>query len=166
MFSRFGLRFRMAASYVAVSAVAVLIVEAVLLTTLIPQLRSARNSAQTAQQQATRAEAGQAQTKAQVVALGIASSVGSSASAIATSRPGLSDGRLLAEAVKQSNKSTTGAVSTTGGRSDDTLDRTEPRLRPSDHGAGHSRRSDHLAGGDEHANPPGGGALRRGADPG
>jgi signal transduction histidine kinase len=116
MFSRFGLRFRMAASYVTVSAVAVLIVEPILLTTLIPQLRSARNSAQTAEQQATRAEASQAQSKAEVVALGIASSVGSSASAIATSRPGLSDGRLLAEAAKQLNRSTTGAANTTDGR--------------------------------------------------
>ncbi len=112
MFSRFGLRFRMAASYVTVSAVAVLIVEAVLLMILIPQIQSARNSAQTAEQQAARAVASQAQSKAQVIALGIASSAGSSASAIATSRPGLSDNALLAEAVKKLNSSTTGTATT------------------------------------------------------
>jgi signal transduction histidine kinase len=116
MFSRFGLRFRMAASYVTVSAVAVLIVEAVLLTTLVPQIRSARNSAQTAEQQVMRAEASQAQAKAQVAALGVASSVGSSASSIATSRPELSDGRLLAEAAKKLDMSTTGAANTADGR--------------------------------------------------
>ena len=100
MFSRFGLRFRMAASYVIVSAVAVLIVEAILLTLLIPQIRSARSSAENAEQQVALAEADQAQSKAAVVALGTASSVGSTASAIAASRPELSDGRLLAESAK------------------------------------------------------------------
>jgi signal transduction histidine kinase len=110
MFSRFGLRFRMAASYVTVSAVAVLIVEAILLTTLIPQIRSARNSAQTAEQQAARAEASGAQAKAQVLALGIASSAGSSASSIAISQPAWSDGRLLAEAAKRLDQSTVGAT--------------------------------------------------------
>jgi len=116
MFSRFGLRLRMAVSYVTVSAVAVLVVEAVLLTTLVPQLRSARDSAQTAQQQAARAEASQAQAKAQVAALGFASSVASSASSIATNRPELSDGRLLAEAAAKLGMSTTGAMTTVDGR--------------------------------------------------
>jgi hypothetical protein len=77
MFSRFGLRFRMAASYVTVSAVAVLIVEAILLTILIPQIRTARDSAHAAEEQAARAEAAQARAKAEVIALGMASSVGS-----------------------------------------------------------------------------------------
>src|SRR5262249_10192133 len=65
------------------------------------------------------AEASQAQSKAEVVAIGIASSAGSSASAIATSQPDLSDGRLLAEAAKNLNKSTTGAANTTDGRDGD-----------------------------------------------
>src|SRR4051812_19597122 len=100
MFSRFGLRFRMAASYVTVSALAVLIVEAILLAILIPQIRSARDTAADAQQQVARAEADQAKSKAEVVALGTASSVGSTASGIAAAQPGWSDGRLLAESAK------------------------------------------------------------------
>jgi two-component system, NarL family, sensor histidine kinase LiaS len=115
MFSRFGLRFRMAASYVIVSAAAVLIVEGILLTILIPQIKSARDSAQTAEQQATRAEASQAQSKAEAVAIGNAAAAGSSASAIAAVQPDLSDGRLLAEAAKNLNTSTTGAANATDG---------------------------------------------------
>jgi signal transduction histidine kinase/type II secretory pathway pseudopilin PulG len=108
MFSRFGLRFRMAASYVTVSAVAVLIVEGILLAILIPQIQSARHSAQTAERQASLAEAGQARSKAETIAIGTASSVESSASAIATRRPELSDGRLLAEAAKTLSVPTAG----------------------------------------------------------
>lgn len=116
MFSRFGLRFRMAASYVTVSAVAVLIVEAILLTILIPQIRTARDSAHAAEQQVARAEAAQARAKAEVITLGMASSVGSSASAIAAGRPELSDGRLLAEASKNLDRSTTAAATAPDGR--------------------------------------------------
>lgn len=120
MFSRFGLRFRMAASYVTVSAVAVLIVEGILLAIVVPQIQSARDSAQTAEQQAMRAEASQAQAKAQVVALGVASAVGSSASSLATSRPELSDGRLLAEAAKKLDMTAIDSPNTTDGHGGDT----------------------------------------------
>jgi signal transduction histidine kinase len=113
MFSRFGLRFRMAASYVTVSAVAVLIVEAILLTILVPQIQAARAGARNAEQQALRAEAGQARSKAEVVALSVASAAGSAASAAATREPGLSDGRLLTEAARTLTAST---ASTAGGR--------------------------------------------------
>jgi HAMP domain-containing protein len=119
MFSRFGLRFRMAASYVTVSAVAVLIVEAILLTILIPQIRSARDSVRSAQQQVAQAEAGQVRAKAEAVVLGIASSVGSSASAIAAGRPGLSDLSLLTEASRSLNNPTPGAANATGGADGD-----------------------------------------------
>ncbi|MFJ8582289.1 HAMP domain-containing protein [Micromonospora sp. NPDC093277] len=115
MFSRFGLRFRMAASYVAVSAAAVLIVEGILLAIAVPQIESARHSAQTAEQQAKRAETSQAQAKARVAAIGIASTVGSSASFLATGQPELSDGRLLAKAAKKLDTSLIGSPNTTDG---------------------------------------------------
>jgi signal transduction histidine kinase len=108
MFARLGLRSRMAASYVLVSAVAVLIVEAALLTILIPQLQSARTSARTAEQQVARAEAGQAQSKAQVIALSIASSAGSAAGALATGRQPVKDGALLIAAAGKLTEPTTG----------------------------------------------------------
>lgn len=115
MFSRFGLRFRMAASYVTVSAVAVLIVEAIMLALLISQIRSARTTAQDAQQQVARAEADQARSKAEVIALGTASTVGSTASGIAAGRPELSDGRLLAESAKALKMPAPGAPDSTDG---------------------------------------------------
>jgi signal transduction histidine kinase len=105
MFSRFGLRFRMAASYILVSAAAVLVVEAILLAIFIPQVVSARDSAQAAQQhaqveqqQATLAETTLAEAKAGRGALEIASAAGTSASAAELRQPTLSDSGLLAYA--------------------------------------------------------------------
>jgi signal transduction histidine kinase len=115
MFSQFGLRFRMATSYVAVSAAAVLIVEAVLLMVLVPQIRSARDDVRNAEQQARRAEASQAESKAEVVTIGLALSAGSSASAIAVSQPELSDGRLLGRAAEDPDTFRTVASEPTGG---------------------------------------------------
>jgi signal transduction histidine kinase len=101
VFSRFGLRFRMATSYVVVSAAAVLIVEAILLVIFIPQIRAARDSAEAATQEATQAQAGQAQAKAESIAQGIASSAGTLATSAAARQPGLNDAELLTETAKQ-----------------------------------------------------------------
>jgi signal transduction histidine kinase len=101
MFSRFGLRFRMATSYVVVSATAVLIVEAIALAIFIPQVMSARDRAQAAQLQVTRAETDQAAAKAMLGAMQIASSAGVSASAAAVRQPALDDSRLLAAAARR-----------------------------------------------------------------
>jgi signal transduction histidine kinase len=108
MFSGFGLRFRMAASYIVVSAAAVLVVEAILLAIFIPQYLSASDSAQAAQrhaqaaqQQATQAETEQAVSKAEVGALELASSAGTAASAAWSRQPTLSYSRLLSDAARQ-----------------------------------------------------------------
>ena len=100
MFSQFGLRFRMATSYIVVSAAAVLIVEAILMAIFIPQVLSARDSARAAQQQVTQAKTTQAEANAVIGALEIASSAGTSASAAEARQPALGDGRLLADAAR------------------------------------------------------------------
>jgi two-component system, NarL family, sensor histidine kinase LiaS len=101
MFARFGLRFRMATSYVVVSAAAVLLVETILLVIFIPQIRSAQDDAKAAAHEATQALAGQAQAKAESIAQGIAASAGTFATTAAARQPGLSDAKLLAAAARQ-----------------------------------------------------------------
>ena len=116
MFSRFGLRFRMATSYVVVSAVAVLIVEAVLLLIFIPQIQSAQDRANAAAQETSRALAGQSQAKAESIAQGVASSAGTFVTAAAARQPALSDAELLAEAAGKVSLPSPGS-----GRDDGTL---------------------------------------------
>src|SRR5258708_32469000 len=64
MFTRFGLRFRMATSYMMVSALAVLVVEAILAAVFVSRTHADRNSILAAQQRAARAVAATAQAKA------------------------------------------------------------------------------------------------------
>jgi signal transduction histidine kinase len=80
MFSRFGLRFRMAASYVAVSAIAVLVVEAVLLAVVIPRVTAAKERAVHAEQSLAQAEILKSQVKAKAFAGDAAAAAGRLAS--------------------------------------------------------------------------------------
>jgi signal transduction histidine kinase len=99
MFSRFGLRFGMAVSYVLVSAVAVLLVEAVLLAVMVPRIRAADRNAEQARQSAAAAEVEAVQSKVKGTALETADAVGRGASKAASRASGRPDGELLAEAV-------------------------------------------------------------------
>jgi signal transduction histidine kinase len=88
MFSHFGLRFRMAASYVAISALAVLVVEAAVLVIASPQATSSVSSMR-------RGDVSTARGQAQAVAEGDAKALSAVADATATRRR-LSDQALLA----------------------------------------------------------------------
>ncbi len=98
MFSRFGLRFRMATSYVLVSAAAVLLVEAVLLAVTIGQIRDANRDTRVAQQRAAEAEANVNQLKVDGIASLVAKLEGDTAAKAAARSPGRADAALLAEA--------------------------------------------------------------------
>src|SRR5207253_1303365 len=76
---RFGLRFRMAASYVLVSAAAVLLVEAVLLAVAVPQLRKADDAVTQARLAAKQAEYDVGRLEAQGLASNLATTAGQSA---------------------------------------------------------------------------------------
>ncbi|MBD2891181.1 hypothetical protein amrb99_00830 [Actinomadura sp. RB99] len=96
MLSRFGLRIRMGASYVAVSAAAVLIVEAVVLAYFVPRMANARHQVKQAN-----ARVVQADVQAGVVKSGsIVDQDAAVASAAAAGRGSLSDRVLLAAAAK------------------------------------------------------------------
>lgn len=106
MFSRFGLRSRMAVSYVLVSAAAVLVVEAVLLAVVVVRWRSASDEAQDAQQQieqarrqAAWAEESALKGKAETLALEISTAVANAASG--ATRRDESGQSLLAKAAAQ-----------------------------------------------------------------
>jgi signal transduction histidine kinase len=101
MFTRFGLRFRMATSYVLVSALAVVVVEAILVAVFVSREHSDRNSIAAAQQRAMQAADASAQAKAASAATGIASMAVAAVSVTAVRRPGLSDRALLADASAQ-----------------------------------------------------------------
>jgi two-component system, NarL family, sensor histidine kinase LiaS len=107
VFTRFGLRSRMAVSYVLVSAAAVLVVEAVLLAVVVLRWRSANDDVHQAQQQveqarqqADQAEAAAAQGKVQSLALEL--SVAAAEAASRSVRQGDSDQTLLAKAATKS----------------------------------------------------------------
>jgi signal transduction histidine kinase len=85
MFSRFGLRFRMAASYVLVSAAAVLVVEGVLWAFVVPALRSADQNVARAED---RAELERTQGKAQQLTVQEAAALGTALSLRIARRPG------------------------------------------------------------------------------
>lgn len=95
MFSRFGLRARMAASYVLVSAAAVLVVEAILLAVMLPRVRAATDAAERADQRAAQAELGTVQIKADATALETATQAAKAATVAAVEQPGRSDEALL-----------------------------------------------------------------------
>lgn len=98
MFTRFGLRFRMATSYVMVSALAVLVVEAILVAVFFSRVHSDRQSILAAQQRAARAAAASAQAKAAIAAEETASAAVAAVSLTAARQPAVSDRTLLADA--------------------------------------------------------------------
>jgi signal transduction histidine kinase len=98
---QFGLRSRMALSYVIVSAAAVLLVEAVLLVAAMPGLHAADRAIQEAQDRAEQAERNLMLTTVRSLARDLASEVGTAASEKAASHPGRTDAALLADAAAQ-----------------------------------------------------------------
>jgi signal transduction histidine kinase len=94
---QFGLRSRMAVSYVIVSAAAVLLVEAVLLVAALPSLRAADRATQQAHERAEQAERDLAKVTVQSLARSLAGAVGKAASEQAERGPGRTDGALLAD---------------------------------------------------------------------
>jgi signal transduction histidine kinase len=102
MLSHLGLRSRMAASYVLVSAAAVLLVEAVLLAVTVSRIRSADEVAHQAQERAVEAEKGLGQLKAQGRARNLAAAVAKQATVSATGVPAGADETLIAKATATS----------------------------------------------------------------
>jgi two-component system, NarL family, sensor histidine kinase LiaS len=98
MLARFGLRYRMAASYVLVSACAVLVVEAALLAVMIPRIQAVNDSIQQARQHEVEAEENTIRIKAEGFALETATAVGRTASRAAARSSGSADEALLEEA--------------------------------------------------------------------
>jgi signal transduction histidine kinase len=78
----------MAASYVLVSAAAVLLVEAVLIAVMVPRVRSADRAADQARQRTTQAEQALAQVQAQSLAQNLATDATKIATSAATHTPG------------------------------------------------------------------------------
>lgn len=93
MFSRFGLRFQMAVSYVVLSALAVLVVEAAVAVVFSPQETSSIASTK-------RADVNTARAQAQVIAGGDGKALSLVASTTLADRPGMSDQALLASTAK------------------------------------------------------------------
>ncbi|HEY2313728.1 MAG TPA: sensor histidine kinase [Streptosporangiaceae bacterium] len=108
MFTRFGLRFRMAASYVLVSALAVLVVEAILVAVFVSRVHSEQDSILATQQRAARAAAARAQSKAAGAAEETAATAVAAVSVTAARQPALSDRTLLDDA--SAHFSTSGAT--------------------------------------------------------
>ncbi|MEE6257034.1 HAMP domain-containing sensor histidine kinase [Plantactinospora sonchi] len=100
MFSRFGLRSRMAVSYVLVSAAAVLVVEAVLLATMAPRIRSATESAEQAQRRMVEIADQMLQSKVENLALEMATVAGRKVGIAAVREPGAGDEALLVTVVE------------------------------------------------------------------
>jgi signal transduction histidine kinase len=96
MLSRFGLRLRMAVSYVLVSAAAVLVIEAIALAAVAPRVLAARESVARARERVAVAEADAVRSKAERLAVETAVAIGASATRTA-SAPGGSDAELLAD---------------------------------------------------------------------
>jgi signal transduction histidine kinase len=96
MLSRYGLRARMAASYVLVSVAAVLIVEVVLLTLVAPAIRSASHRVDQANERAVQATRSAAQVKASYAAAEEAGKFSKVVTKLAGERPNDTDAALLA----------------------------------------------------------------------
>jgi signal transduction histidine kinase len=101
MFAQFGLRSRMAVSYIVVSAAAVLLVEGVLLTLVAPQMRAASNKAAEADKRAARATDDAALAKAKGGTAEDAAMLGEIAATLAHRREWRSDQALLAAVAEQ-----------------------------------------------------------------
>jgi signal transduction histidine kinase len=79
---RFGLRGRMAVSYVLVSAAAVLVVEAVLLAVMIPRIRAAGDSVTQARQRAAVTDGANLRLKSEIAASDVATAMGGTVTAM------------------------------------------------------------------------------------
>jgi signal transduction histidine kinase len=88
----------MAASYVLVSAAAVLVVEVVLLTLVAPAIRSARDTADEANDRAVQATRNEVLTKTQLAAAEDAGALSDAVTDLAATQPGTTDAALLAAA--------------------------------------------------------------------
>src|SRR5260370_35874678 len=97
MFTRFGLRFRMATSYVMVSALAMLVVEAILVAVFVSRTHADRNSILAAPQRAARPVAASAQAKAASAAEETASTAVGARSVTAAREPALGHRTRLAD---------------------------------------------------------------------
>jgi signal transduction histidine kinase len=98
MVSRFGLRARMAASYMLVSAAAVLVVEVVLLTLVAPAIRSASDTVDEANDRAAQATRNEALAKTEAATKEDATTLSEAVTDLAAERPGTTDAALLAAA--------------------------------------------------------------------
>ncbi|MFC4039225.1 ATP-binding protein [Dactylosporangium siamense] len=87
---RFGLRGRMAVSYVLVSAAAVLVVEAVLLAVVIPRIRAASDSVSQARQREAMTDSANLRLKSEATALDVATALGGTVTVLAARAPGSS----------------------------------------------------------------------------
>jgi signal transduction histidine kinase len=96
--SHFGLRSRMATSYVLVSAAAVILVEAAFLLAMMPAVRAANLAAHEAQERAVQAEQGLMQVTVQSLAHELAAAVGRRASVAAGGAPDRNDDALTSDA--------------------------------------------------------------------
>ncbi|GIJ54895.1 HAMP domain-containing sensor histidine kinase [Virgisporangium aurantiacum] len=99
MLSRFGLRSRMAVSYVLVSAAAVLVVEAVALAAVAPRVLAARESVQRARERLVEAEADAVRYKAERLVVETAVAIRAAAARTIASAAGRSDAEMLADAL-------------------------------------------------------------------
>lgn len=88
---RFGLRGRMAVSYVLVSAAAVLVVEAVLLGMVIPRIRAASESVAQAQQREALTDTANLRLKTEIAALDLATAIGNNVTELDAEAPGRFD---------------------------------------------------------------------------
>ncbi|GAA4263111.1 sensor histidine kinase [Dactylosporangium darangshiense] len=100
LWSRFGLRTRMAASYVLVSAAAVLLVEAVVLGLAVPRILASERQADQARRAAAAAVTQDQKSKASLAAVELAAMVGQGAAVIAARDPERADGDVLTMALK------------------------------------------------------------------
>jgi signal transduction histidine kinase len=100
MFTRFGLRFRMATSYVLVSAMAVLVVEAILVAVFVSRVHADRDTILAAQQRVAQAAAAAAQAKVASAAAETASTAVAAVSVTAARQPTLSDRALISDAAR------------------------------------------------------------------
>lgn len=98
MLSNLGLRSRMAASYMLVSAAAVILVEAALLLVMMPRVRAADQAAREAEERAVQAEQSLNQATVQRLANDLASAVGKVASVAAEGAPHRADHVLIVNA--------------------------------------------------------------------
>jgi signal transduction histidine kinase len=102
---RFGLRARMAVSYVLVSAAAVLVVEAALLAVLIPPIRAAGDSVTQARQREAVTDSANLRLKSELAASDVATAIGDTVSSMDAKAQGrFGPAELLSDAAAERNR--------------------------------------------------------------